>query len=294
MDICVHVGMHRTGSASLHHWLDWQREALAARGVTLCLPPQQGLTLTPPPRAAAAAPDHPGAAGRVVAALARLERGGTGHMILSSPDLAGAPEDCLATPRLYPDFAARMAALAQTLGPEVSRVGLSIRSYDGFWSSLLTAAVQRGTALPARSLLDRMVTQPRRWRTLIDEAAAAFPQAQVVVWPFERLAGRPDRQLDLLTGRRMGGPGQPGTSPWLNRSPGRDQLRHDLREGGRDWQAIPMGDGRWMPFDLSQITTLRDQYSADLAWLRAGAEGRATLDEGIGAPEATGQVPVAI
>lgn len=291
MDITVHVGVHRTGSASLHHWLEWQRDALSARGVALWLPgPRQAAAL-----AEADGPEADrGAPARVVASIGRLERAGVSRLVVSSPALSGSGRACLIKPRLFPDFSANMTALSQTMGPKVTRLCMAIRSYEGFWGSLLTSSVMGGGGLPDNATLDRIVTQPRRWRTIVDEAAAAFPQADIVVWPFERLVARPDRQIDLLTGRTMKGPGQPGTTPWFGRSPDRDELRHRLRERGGDWQAIPMGDGRWMPFDISQIATMRDQYSADLAWLRAGAGGLATLDEGFATASATDQVPVAI
>ncbi len=52
------------------------------------------------------------------------------------------------------------------------------------------------------------------------------------------------------------------------------------------------GEGRWHPFDSAQTAALREAYADDLLWLRAGADGLATLIEENG-PGQAGEHPPA-
>ena len=43
--------------------------------------------------------------------------------------------------------------------------------------------------------------------------------------------------------------------------------------------ALPQQDGRWRPFSPPQMAAMAEAYADDLFWLRAGADGLATLTE---------------
>ena len=79
-----------------------------------------------------------------------------------------------------------------------------------------------------------------------------------------------------------GAPGFPDCAPgqyWANHSPDLPALRRVLDARGEDPARLPDGGGRWMPFSQAQSRALRETYADDLFWLRAGADGLATLTE---------------
>lgn len=75
-----------------------------------------------------------------------------------------------------------------------------------------------------------------------------------------------------------GGP-QGHAREWLNRAPDLPELRAILRDGGAEVDALPEGDGYWQPFSGAERAALREACADDLFWLRAGADGLATLIE---------------
>jgi hypothetical protein len=156
---------------------------------------------------------------------------------------------------------------------------LSIRSQDHYWSSSLTFGLAQGHRVPDRAFLDTIVEQPRRWRDVVVALACTAPEADIVVLPFERHAGRPEAQLAELLGQPAPA-GLVGLRQWRNLGARCDKLRRILTLRGEAALAdtMPAGDGRWMPFDEEQQAELRAQYRADLAWLAAGADGLARLD----------------
>ena len=64
---------------------------------------------------------------------------------------------------------------------------------------------------------------------------------------------------------------------WLNRAPDLARLREITAEQGGDVGCFPQGQGRWLPFSTEQSAQMRDAYVQDMHWLRAGADGLATL-----------------
>ncbi len=143
---------------------------------------------------------------------------------------------------------------------------------------MLADAVSRGHRVPDAALLHSLVAQPRRWRDIVRELAATLPGAEILVWPFERFAAQPDRQLAILTAGQSAGRVLSGCREWQNPSPRLNRLR-DILDGRGEPATLPAGCDRWMPFDDIQRATLRAQYQADLAWLRDGAGGLAQLIE---------------
>jgi hypothetical protein len=103
------------------------------------------------------------------------------------------------------------------------------------------------------------------------DTACAWPEAEVCVLPFERVAGRPEH---FLAAAGLPVPHGLRPRPWCNRGPDRAALAAALVEQGRP--AIATGaEGRWQPFTPDQRAALRALHAEDLAWLRAGADGLA-------------------
>ncbi len=166
-------------------------------------------------------------------------------------------------------------------GDTATRIVLTVRAYDAYWSSALAYAVARGNRLPDAGTLERLVNQPRRWRDVVREVAQCFPKADILVLPFERFAGRPEVQLEVMIGDRLPRKGLRATRDWRNPSPALPVLRRVLadRISLPVDRLMPPGEGRWMPFDSDQRMELGLAYQSDLTWLRAGADGFARFVE---------------
>jgi len=159
------------------------------------------------------------------------------------------------------------------------RIGLCNRSYEDYWTSSMASLVARGHATPSADHLDFLTTQPRRWRHVVRDIAKALPDAEIFVWPFERLASRPASVLNLFWPNQIKGTGQ---EFWCNRSATLVQLNKILITRGEAPYTDALFDAgtRWMPFNEDQRSVLRAEYRRDLAWLMSGAQGYASFIDG--------------
>jgi hypothetical protein len=278
MDVILHVGAHRTGTTSFQHYLRAHGERLAAKNIGFWGPwrTRRGLFhgLAERPMRARCA-DR--AAGRVRMNLAMTARRGTATLVVSDENLIGTARRNLQAGSLYPEIGERMARVQAAFGP-VRRVALQIRAQDAWWASAIAWLVPRGLDLPGAGLRAALARSDRRWQHVITDLACACPDAEIVVTPFERFAGRPDRLLRRITGARFL-PVAREEAFWYNRAPDRAALHAILAERGSDTAALAAGDGRYRPFDGDQAAAMRESYADDLFWLRAGADGLATLTE---------------
>lgn len=283
MDIILHVGVHRTGTTTFQSYLRRNREALFDLRLAVWEPEQlrgglangmfgQGGPLTPDKMRKAGR-----AAGLIRLEIRRLERLGVDRLLVSEENMIGSVRDNLHRLSLYSQASPRLARFAEVFGPHCSRIAISIRSYENYWSSALAYAVPGGLRWPDAELLDRLVAQPRRWRHVIEEVTTLLPAAECVVLPFEVLAGQPQAQLSAALGEPV--PPLADARQWLHRSPNRDMLRQVLKDRGQRALARALGEKpeRWQPFGPDQVVVLQAHYAEDLDWLRAGADGRAVV-----------------
>jgi len=287
VDIILHVGAHRTASTTLQRMMGASKRATDAAGVAYWGPKRTrsglfnglgGITLPRQRRRVLA---------RIGFQAAQLAQGGTRALWISEENLLGTMRRNIADLRLYPDAADKLAPLGVVLGDHPLTVAMAVRSYDSYWASVLAFRLTRGGAVPTPDLIDRLITQPRRWRHVVASVAAAVPQARVVVWTHEAMADMPDRLVGHLTGVQMA---LHGADAWCNTMPSIGKLRETVEDFGGDPTLLRATVGRFMPFDDAQRAVLRAQYADDLAWLRAGAGGMATyIDDLATEPDATGQ-----
>lgn len=294
MHVTLHLGAHRTGATTLQRFLSLNARAFAAEDIALWMPPQtrRGLFagLVKRPDAITLELERKGrnSCGRIRMRQDQLARRGTQRLLVSEQNLIGTPEECLRSERLYPWVFERLDRVVPGFHESCDRIVLSIRAYDRFWESLLSREVMNGWPLPDHRTTDRLVTQPRRWRRVIEEVAAAFPRAELLIWPYERLSGLPERQLAAMTGQILT-PGfaarMAGVRSWEARGASAEAICEVIADCGH-LAPIPMSaDGRWQLFDRDQRAALVAQYAEDLAWLRKGADGHATLIERADADE---------
>lgn len=285
MEVILHIGMHRTGTTSFQALLRQNKAVLAARAMTVWGPDRTrnglftGLIHNPEELTPDMIRRGDRAAGLIRIEMERSARSGQTRLLVSEENIAGSIRSNLRSSRLYPQIDGRLERIAGAFAGRVTRVGMAIRSYDGLWSSALAYGLMHGMPLPDQDRLDRLVTQPRRWRDLVRSVHSAFSGAEVLVWPFERFGTRADAPLAILAGADMVqgfGEGQ-----WMNPSPRGADLRRILVERGQGDRARDLvpDDGRWTPFDADHVAALRAEYSEDLVWLRNGADGIATFIE---------------
>ncbi|MCF2905471.1 hypothetical protein L0666_10760 [Octadecabacter sp. CECT 8868] len=286
MDVMLHLGAHRSASTSFQKYLWTNRVRLAKRGLTSWTPKRTrdglmaGMVRRP---ALITLEDERNAVrsvGRIRVEIERLERAGQNGLLISEENLIGTMSNNVADAQLYPLLNERLMRFSPAFEGRKLRIGLGIRSYEAYWASCLSRLVRRGLQMPSVDFLDFLTTQPRRWRHVIRDISTTFPDADLFVWPFERMAGSPDRQLGALWDGDC--QGLEGRDVWRGRSSDVWQMNEILALRGE----APIATGlletkaRWMPFDDEQKAVLRAEYRGDLAWLADGAQGMATFIDG--------------
>lgn len=283
MEICLHVGAHRTGTTSFQTFLRHNRDSLTDAGTYVIdrSRVRAGLlrgVLRNPDRTTAQADDLASRAhGRFQIECQRLAGQGARHLIVTEENLLGSMAHNLRHATLYGQAGARLTRMAPALRPAYPlTIGLCIRSYHSHWASQLAFQIRAGGGLPARDHLDRLTTQPRRWRDVIADLASVCPQARIVVWPFESWVDRPAPLLCALT--RSEQPARRGrASGSHNASIPVEVMRTQLAQSGNRSAAKQLAglDGRYQPFPRLHREKLHQDYCKDIAWLEAGADGLA-------------------
>ena len=292
MEILLHLGAHRTATTTLQQMLGQSHLALQGAGLGYWGPKRlrAGLFDGLYGGDEALFPRKPGRAKARVRLQARaMADQGTALLFVSEENMLGTMRRLLSQGRLYDGAGARVARFAQGFDGHGVTLGLSIRCYDAFWTSVIGWRLRHGGALPDAALCERLITQPRRWRHVIADLAQAMPGTPIRVWTHEAMAGRPDLLVARLTGARLA---LRGRDAWCNPTPPAAQLIAACRQTGlAKAGSLPIRAGRFMPFSPFQRAIMRAQYQEDLDWLAAGAGGLATYIDTAGAktPRPTGQ-----
>ncbi|MEM8577322.1 MAG: hypothetical protein AAGF60_05685 [Pseudomonadota bacterium] len=282
MDIIFHIGAHRTATTSFQACARANAALLARAGLAVWEPRMlrrgllDGLGTDRALRAR----------GRVQFRLARAARDGTRQVVVSEENMLGSVRANIRARSLYPDAGARMARYAAVVDNAVRCVVLTVRALDLYWASALAYGVGRGHSVPGPDARDALAAAPRTWRDVITDVAKALPQAELIVVPFERIAGRPRQLLRAATGQHLP---LSGADIWCNRAPDVADLTEHLAARGSA-HVLQTEGGRWQPFSPLQAGLLREAYVDDMAWLSAGADGLATLWEET-RPETNGDTP---
>lgn len=292
MDVILHIGCHRTATTTFQTYLSENRSALGRMGVTAWGPDRtrDGLLTGVVPVDSARSPQEQldRARARIAINIAKERNAGTQALVISDENMIGASRRCLRQGRLYPDIGQRMARFAHAFDGQVTRAVLSVRSLESYWASVVSYGVARGHRVPDRAALDALATSSRLWQDVVLDVACALPGVALTVMPYEIFAGLPERFLEHMTG--LGPMPRRHAREWMNQCPSLSQLRKIVTDRGGDPARLPEGAGKWQPFDETQQREMREAYADDLFWLRAGAEGLATLIEETG-PVKTGQTP---
>jgi hypothetical protein len=288
MEIILHLGAHRTATTNFQHYMGANAATLAAQGLGVWGPDvtRDGILtgVIPLPGGESAARQMDRARGRIALRLAQARKAGLRRIVVSDENMIGAARRNLRQGRLYDGAGERMARFAHAFDGRISRVAVSIRGQDAWWSSALAYGVARGHRLPEAGDLDRLVTVNRHWREVIGDLACALPGVDLIVLPHERHGSRPEDRLHHMTA--LDETPRRAARVWLNRAPDLAALRRAVAARGGDVGLLPEGEGRWQPFDAYQKQALQEAYADDLFWLSAGADGLARLIEETGLNEA--------
>ncbi len=283
MEICLHIGAHRTGTTTFQQFMYNNDRVLRDHGVRFWGPKQtrDGLFagLIKDPVFLSDADEKLGnrSIGRIKIEASRARADRVKHLVISEENMIGTMAENFRSSMLYGQAGERMARFTPAFAESPLRIGIAIRSYERHWASALSFRIRTGMSVPDQESLDMMVTQPRRWQHLIIDVAEALPQAQIMVWPFEAWGSQPESQLAAITARPVP-MGVRAIHPWCNASRGPQELAQCLSDRGDHTGADNMrkyGE-RYMPFDTDHISKLKQDYSADIAWLSSGADGLAT------------------
>ncbi|MBI1495345.1 hypothetical protein [Halocynthiibacter styelae] len=288
MELVLHLGAHCSGHLGFQKFLAANTAALSQEGIATALPAQTkggmlaGLMVAQGHETPLT--DHAAhrSAGLMRLHLADLTRQDMQLLLLSEPGLLGNVALNLTSGQLYPDAAWRLARMRNTFERSVTRICLTIRSYECWWMQQLAAGMFQGHALPTEAQLDRLVTQPRRWRHLAQELRDAFPAAEILILPHEALSDQHPRMLALLTGAILADPVTDFTTP-ADIAGDLAQLVADRDEDPGTYAGQLHKGGTWMPFPNFHREVLQDAYREDLTWLRGQADNNITLIENTGA-----------
>ncbi len=280
MDIILHVGAHRTATTSFQHYLRAHSRAILDSGTGFWGPWRtrkglfSGLFRGPGDAMRHVSPDR--VKGRIALQLAKSRDSGLDRLVITDENMIGTSRHCLKSTRLFPAAGDRMARYNAAFDGRITRILLTVRSPEMWWSSAAAYAINRGHPVPSQFNLDKIAQSTRSWRDVIIDMACAMPEARIKVTTFEETAGRPDLLLAHATG--VAAPKDAETR-WMNRAPDVPALRRLLAARGESPDLLPDVTGRWQPFSETRAAEMRETYADDLFWLAAGADGLATLTE---------------
>ncbi len=278
MDVILHLGAHRTGTATFDDYMRRHAEGLASQGVAYW-GPRRGRHGILSRQVLSDRSDNAAferAQSRVGNLLDRTAASGVKTLVVSDPHMIGSIEDNLSNGSLYARVAENLTRAVRPFSGRIASVMFSPRSLEVFWCSALSRCIAKGGRVPDRLELRDIVDEKRSWRDVITDLSMALPGIPIRVLPFEKFSGRPD--LFLAQGAGVDAPFD-GQRKWLNASPRLPDLRRAVSDRGASPTILPFGMGRWNPFTNEEHAILREKHADDMMWLASGADGLATLTE---------------
>lgn len=278
MKVTLHIGAHRCATTSFQDYLRHNAAELAQQKIGFWGPrrTRNGLFsgILPMVTAANGRDLEQRAIGRVRMHLGQSYDLGLEHLIISDENMMGTVRENLRLGDLYCGVGERMARFEQAFAGRVTDVVVNLRSLETYWASALAYGVSRGHRVPSHGMITRLASSPRSWRDVLTDVAAAVPCARIWALPFETYGGRPEAQLQAITGAEAP---KAHARICLNAAPRLEELRQQLQSAVAD--RLPQGEGRWQPFDEAQVADLRERYADDLMWLAAGGDGLVSLKD---------------
>lgn len=279
MKVFLHIGAHRTGSTSLQTYMRQNKNALNAQGVGFWGPMRlrKGLIYDVMPNALTPLTErrYQRACMRIQMQLDSSRSRGIDRLLVSEENMIGTMRHNFKTSRLYPSAGQRVARFARAFGPNVGGIVLSIRALDSYWTSAMTYCVKKGIPVAGAQKVQSLAAQTHNWRDVITDIAVHVPDLPITVATFEYMAGRPQELVGFALGKALPACAEP---IWRNARPTVSALLDlPLTHSEANRLRRRRAGERWMPFDPFVIEAMRERYHDDIFWLRAGADGLATL-----------------
>lgn len=283
VEICLHLGAHRTGSTSLQVFMNTNRVALARARTAIWGPGRtrtglfEGLIRDPNGLNDAHLKLAERSVGRIRLQINRAVENGMRRVVVSEENMIGTMVHNLRQDALYGQVQPRLKRFVPAFAGHDLRIGIAIRTYEDYWASALAFRIKGGEAFPTAKRLNALAQQPRRWRHVIADISGAFPRAPITVWSFDALKSHPHLQLDAVTGGKVPA-GLSDDGRTNNASLTANEIALVAQERGQTdlAQELMTQPGRYQPFDGAQIQKFRQDYATDLDWLRHGSDGLAT------------------
>lgn len=169
----VHIGAHRTGTTSLQHFLDANRNTLLELSIKVYVPPAtREPTKTVLPK--------------------------KGTTILSEENLIGTMENNIWEASIYPDMAQFIERNKYSFDG-MSALILSIRDIADWWRSSILFTMERDLPLPSPEGLARIAESERSWVNVVEELREIFPQTPIFVREFQWKPDNPKQLLRFVT-----------------------------------------------------------------------------------------------
>ena len=282
MDILLHIGAHRTGTSSLQMGIGKNRQMLKKMGITYWGPSmiRKGLFagMFRPPNTLDGDENVKIAnqsKSNINSKIQNLSERGQTKLLISEENIMGSMKTNLREAELYPNLFMRLAHFSSLFGSNCAKIGISLRAYDEYWASSIAFSITHGYHFPSKDELTRLVNQTRSWRDIVVEVSEVFPNAKILVWDFNSLAGKNEEIVKLLTGVKLESEFLPLDNVRHNASPRLSKLKEILMDRGDFITAnkIPDHNSTYQPFTAVQIDHLKSKFQADLDWLKDGADG---------------------
>ncbi len=268
MRVALHIGAHRTATTTLQGWCRENRDTYASAGVVLWEPAflragilaKLGLHAGDPEDTDAARRDM---SSRLAAHIGGMARQGARALIVSEENILGSMRNLILDAALYPDALERLERARAIFGP-VDRIALGIRFLPSYWASVYGFLASLPQVLP-KADFEAIAAHPRSWRDVIEEVRMVFPEADLVVWSFDKMAAQPRAQIAALLGQ------DPLPETAILTRPHLRNARSDLAAlEARLAQPVNRTPfGTFDPFSPEARAALKARYSADLTWLAA-------------------------
>ncbi|MGJ8585087.1 MAG: hypothetical protein ACSHXD_13395 [Marinosulfonomonas sp.] len=296
MELCLHLGVHRTGTTAFQKACRDQADSLAKDGVAVW-PPKAMRT---PHRSTFVDLVHrseiePEAARLVDQTvwsvrdeMADLKAQGYRRLLVSEENMIGPMDLNFRTRTLYPKVRRRLLAYAQLFQVAPKTVFITIRDYASYWASSFSFVSLRKPLQPFENMKFDIVNEPRGWCDVIADVSASFPMSQIVVGSYSKTP-----QDALVWAKAMLGipvdhsfslPDRPANAAFsaagLAKAAELSALDPnltvpELRQAVRDLN--PPGAAPFQPFTARELGAFSSRYDADIMEIRSGNLGDVSL-----------------
>lgn len=271
MAVILHIGAHRTGTTAMQQMLLANRDRLQAAGVRVLV--HERIERQVPGFAQVPARGDWAAARRAFERVAA----GAQDVLISEENMIGDMGWNIRSGTFYWRARKRLSAWAAFLPEPPRRVGLGIRSYESYWISahaqeLSYRNVSKSGVVRFVEKRAGMAAATRGWGDLVADVRAAFPGAEILVWPVE--ARLP---VEAIAARLLGRdlrlvPPPPGVNsapdPALIEAMEQHRARHPaMKRAAMQAWAAAQEPGRFTGFEADERERMAERYAADLAAL---------------------------